>query len=117
MKLGIGSLSSGMVCALVLAACSGAEGSLTEDPADEAQSAVSNGNPTAGKHEFDNALPHTNGRACATCHVESEHLALGPQHVTALYLQDPHDPLFNRIDADDPDAAVLTYDHLKAGLW
>src|SRR5262249_34972642 len=26
------------------------------------------------------------------------------------------DPLFNRIDADDPGAAVPTYDHLKAGL-
>lgn len=116
MKLGISSLSSGMVCALVLAACSGAEGSLTDDPVDEAVSAVSNGNATAGKHEFDNALPHTNGRACATCHIESEHLALSPQHVVALYAQNPHDPLFNRIDADDPDAAVLTFDHLKAGL-
>src|SRR5262249_42624117 len=27
-----------------------------------------------------------------------------------------HDPLFNRLDADDPDAVTPTYDHLKAGL-
>ncbi len=116
MKIGIGSLSSGVVCALALAACSGVEGSPPDDPVDEAASAISDGNSTAGKHAFDNALPHTNGRACATCHVESEHLALSPQHVAALYLQNPQDPLFNRIDADDPDAAVLTFDHLKAGL-
>jgi hypothetical protein len=74
------------------------------------------GNALVGKLAFDNALPHTNGRACATCHVESEHLALSPQHVATLYATHPNDPLFNRIDADDPDAAVPTYDHLKAGL-
>src|SRR4051812_25379620 len=108
MKISIGSSTSGMVCALLLAACSGGEGSITEDPVGEAQGAVSSGNAHAGKQRFDNALPHTNGRACATCHIESEHLALSPQHVTALHASQPHDPLFNRIDADDPDAAVLT---------
>src|SRR5947208_3262396 len=98
----------------MLAACSST--SSTEGPTEEAQSAVNDGNPSAGKHHFDNALPHTNGRACATCHIESEHLALSPQHVVALSLQSPGDELFNRIDADDPDAAVPTYDHLRAGL-
>jgi cytochrome c peroxidase len=70
----------------------------------------------AGKHHFDNALPHTNGRACGTCHIEGEHLALSPAHVAALAASNPGDPLFNPIDADDPGAAVPTYDHLKAGL-
>src|SRR5262249_56791459 len=41
---------------------------------------------------------------------------LRPAHVAALFAQNPSDPLFNRIDADDPTAAVPTYDHLKAGL-
>jgi cytochrome c peroxidase len=115
MKLRIGSSPSAVVCALLLAACSGAPGA-PEGPSDEAVSAVSDGNPVAGKHHFENALPHTNGRACATCHVASDHRALTPQHVTALYQANPHDELFNAIDADDPAAAVLTFDHLKAGL-
>jgi cytochrome c peroxidase len=116
MKLRIGLSSSVLVCALLLAACASSSGSITEGPAAEAQSALGNGDALAGKHHFDGALPHTNGRACATCHVESEHLALSPQHVAALHLNDPNDPLFNRIDADDPDAAVPSYDHLLAGL-
>jgi len=66
-----------------------------------------------GQHFFNTALPHTNGRACATCHIEADHFALTPAHVAAAA---PTDPIFNRIDADDPDAAVPTYDHLKAGL-
>jgi cytochrome c peroxidase len=116
MKLGIRASSSGLVCALLVAACSSSPGSITEEPGGEAQSALSEGDAHAGKNHFDNALPHTNGRSCATCHVESEHLALSPQHVASLYAQSPGDPLFNRIDADDPAAAVPTYDHLKAGL-
>lgn len=76
---------------------------------------------TVAKHDdgaqlFANALPHTNGRSCATCHVAADHFALTPAHVQALYAQHPDDPLFNRIDADDPNAAVPTFDHLKAGL-
>src|SRR5262249_54160558 len=35
---------------------------------------------------------------------------------SALHAQNPDDPLFNRIDADDPTAAVPTYDHLARGL-
>src|ERR1043166_10190990 len=34
----------------------------------------------AGEHFFATALPHTNGRACATCHAEADHLALTPRH-------------------------------------
>ena len=60
------SSSLGVVGLLLLAACSGS----SEGPAGEAEGALAPGNPHAGKHRFDNALPHTNGRACATCHVE-----------------------------------------------
>jgi hypothetical protein len=56
--------SSVLVCTLLLAACSPDDGALGE-----AESAVSDGNAHAGQHHFDNALPHTNGRACGTCHV------------------------------------------------
>jgi cytochrome c peroxidase len=89
---------------VLLAGCSGAP------PPGQSTSALD------GNHFFDDALPHTNGRACATCHIESDHFALTPQHVQALYATNPNDPLFNRIDADDPDADTPTYDHLKAGL-
>lgn len=66
-----------------------------------------------GERLFDKALPHTNGRACATCHVAADHFALTPAHVAAA---DADDPLFARIDADDPTAAIPTYNHLAAGL-
>ena len=69
-----------------------------------------------GSHFFNEAFPHTNGRSCGTCHVEADHLALTPAHVNALAASHPNDVLFNRIDADDPTAAVPTYDHLRAGL-
>jgi cytochrome c peroxidase len=95
--------------AYLLAAC--ANGPPPVDQAEEALDSVAEGHPF-----FDNALAHTNGRACATCHVESDHFALTPAHVQTLLAQNPADPLFNRIDADDPSAAVPTYDHLKAGL-
>src|SRR5262249_48923167 len=65
---------------------------------------------------FDKAFPRTNGRACATCHIASDHFARTPQPVQQLLAQNPADPLFNRIAADDPTAATPTYDHLKAGL-
>jgi cytochrome c peroxidase len=100
-----------LACALGLAACS-----LPADEPAETSRALSDSSAAAGQHFFEDPLPQTNGRACATCHVESDHFALTPQHVNALYASNPNDPLFNRIDADDPNAAVTTYDHLKAGL-
>ncbi|WP_241759452.1 cytochrome-c peroxidase [Pyxidicoccus parkwayensis] len=39
-----------------------------------------------------------------------------PSNVEARLASNPRDPLFNRIDADDPAAAVPTYEHLKKGL-
>jgi len=75
------------------------------------------GNPEAGEQHFDQALPHTNGRTCATCHVASDAFALLPASVEARYQANPADLLFNPLDADDPTAALPTYDHLrKRGL-
>ncbi len=65
---------------------------------------------------FETAFAGTNGRSCATCHVREEHTGLTPAHVAATLAANPADPLFNRIDADDPLAAVPTYEHLKKGL-
>jgi cytochrome c peroxidase len=102
--------------ATVTSACApdGAAEAAAENTA-EADSALSL-QAFAGKVLFDAPLPHTNGRSCATCHVESEHLALSPAHVAARFSANPQDPLFNRMDADDPAAAVPTYAHLRAGL-
>jgi cytochrome c peroxidase len=72
--------------------------------------------PLDGEELFETAFPGTNGRSCASCHVREDHTGLTPAHVTALLAEDPSDPLFNPIDADDPLAAVPTYEHLKKGL-
>jgi hypothetical protein len=69
-----------------------------------------------GQQIFSTALPHTNGRSCATCHVAADHFTLTPQHVQQLYATNPSDPLFDPIDADDPNAPTLTFNHLEAGL-
>jgi cytochrome c peroxidase len=69
-----------------------------------------------GEELFQTAFEGTNDRTCATCHVLNEHTVLKPQHVVELFDSNPNDPLFNPIDADDPDAEALTYDHLKKGL-
>jgi cytochrome c peroxidase len=74
------------------------------------------GGTSAGKKLFTEPFANTNGRSCATCHVLDESTALRPESVEARLAANPADPLFNRIDADDPDAAVLTYEHLKKGL-
>src|SRR5579862_2293644 len=111
-----GPIASVLASGLFLAACSGPSGPTLDEPVGQAASAIDDGNAPAGKHHFDDALPHTNGRACATCHVEAEHFALSPQHVVALRQQNPGDPLFNPIDADDPAASPPTYAHLQAGL-
>lgn len=69
-----------------------------------------------GERLFRQALPGTNGRSCATCHVPEDNFTLTPGHVAALWESNPNDPLFAAIDADDPDAETLTFDHLKKGL-
>jgi mono/diheme cytochrome c family protein len=87
-----------------------------DDWTETRSAAIDESAAAAGKQFFDNAFPHTNGRSCATCHVEADHRALTPQHVNALFASNPSDPLFDRIDADDPNAANPTFDHLRAGL-
>jgi cytochrome c peroxidase len=69
-----------------------------------------------GKALFQEPLSGSNGRACATCHREEDHFTLTPERVQRLLVEKPDDPLFNRLDADDPTAATLTFDHLKLGL-
>jgi cytochrome c peroxidase len=70
----------------------------------------------AGQKLFETPFPGTNGRSCATCHVLSESTTLLPASVAARLAADPGEPLFRRIDADDPEAAEPTYEHLKKGL-
>ncbi|MFO7179266.1 MAG: cytochrome c peroxidase, partial [Pseudomonadota bacterium] len=69
-----------------------------------------------GERLFETAFRGTNGRSCATCHVPGDHFVLKPEHVQALLAENPNDPLFNRLDADDPLAPEPTYEHLKKGL-
>lgn len=70
----------------------------------------------AGEQRFSQAFPNTNGRACASCHVPEDNFTLTPAHVAKLLQENPNDPLFNAIDADDPTAKTLTFEHLKKGL-
>jgi cytochrome c peroxidase len=101
----------------LLGACSSEPSDEPPDgPLGEAASA-SSGDPHAGAALFYDALPGTNGRACGTCHVGgSGHFALSVPDVAARLAANPHDPLFNPIDADDPGASPPTYQHLGAGL-
>lgn len=69
-----------------------------------------------GRAQFEHAFANTNGRSCATCHVLDAHGILPPAHVVSLLAQHPSDPLFSRLDADDPSAAIPTYRHLQKGL-
>ena len=75
--------------------------------------AVAADNKAIGHLLFELPFLGGNQRACATCHVDKDHFALLPEHVAVTPLSDP---LFRRIDADDPSAAQPTYDHLRAGL-
>lgn len=69
-----------------------------------------------GEQLFNQAFPNTNGRSCATCHVPQDNFTLTPAHVEQLFASNPNDPLFSAIDADDPEAETLTFEHLKKGL-
>lgn len=70
----------------------------------------------SGRALFSQALPGSNGRSCATCHVLDEATALSAENVEARFAANPSDPLFHPLDADDPNAAELTFDHLRKGL-
>ncbi len=69
-----------------------------------------------GEQLFHQALPGTNGRSCATCHVPKDNFTLTPEHVEELWKSNPKDPLFHPIDADNPKARKLTFHHLRKGL-
>jgi cytochrome c peroxidase len=103
-------LFSLVLTAAGLAACSN-----TPDPAPAglAQQAFEDGDAKQGRHDFDRALPHTNGRTCSTCHVADDQFALLPASVEVRFQANPADRLFDPLDADDPTAAVPTYDHLR----
>jgi cytochrome c peroxidase len=108
--------ASSTVAFLALSACGGLAG-------DDEASSITSAQPLSharhgnkGERLFDEAFPGTNGRSCSTCHVLAEHTVLTPAHVNERFAADPSDPLFRRIDADDPLAAEPTYDHLKKGL-
>ena len=100
---------------LALGACSGPA---NDDPGTGSVTLAVSTNQAAAEGEelFETAFPGTNGRSCASCHVLADHAVLKPAHVAATLATNPTDPLFNRLDADDPTAAVPTYEHLKKGL-
>jgi cytochrome c peroxidase len=108
-------LLTGLVAAAGFLACTGGadwapdgEGSL-----EVAQQADDDGSALPGKHDFNHALPHTNGRSCASCHPGGDHFALLPASVEARFQANPQDRLFDPLDADDPTAAQPTYNHLR----
>jgi len=105
-----------VVIALALTGC----GSAGEEPDAHATATTEamshdHGHPN-GEELFETAFHETNGRSCATCHVLEEHTVLRPDSVAERLARHPSDPLFNRIDADDPLAPNPTYDHLAKGL-
>jgi len=106
------------VSLLALGACSGPAGGSGANESGTASVASALGNQASHQGEtlFETAFPGTNGRSCATCHVRADHEVLNPAHVAATLAANPADPLFNRLDADDPTAATPTYEHLKKGL-
>jgi cytochrome c peroxidase len=101
---------------LALCACGGVAEEPEAQTTSAGQSLKRGHHPPDGEELFSTAFPGTNGRSCASCHVLEEHTSLHPEHVAALLASDPGDPLFNPIDADDPAAAVPSYEHLKKGL-
>lgn len=102
--------------ALLLGAALGCGGpGAADEPLLTTSSDLSSGQAHAERF-FDQPFAHNNGRSCATCHSRSEHTTLQPAHVERRLASDPEDPLFNRIDADDPEAPTPTFEHLKKGL-
>src|SRR5689334_11013904 len=113
-----------MVAFAALSACAGdalSKGGADGPPhAEGLEGAMESALPSTGspadRRAFERAFPHTNGRACATCHVLDEGTTLRPASVEARWRANPRDPLFNRLDADDPTAPVPTFEALKKGL-
>jgi cytochrome c peroxidase len=109
-------LSGWVVSLSALSACGGVSEAPDARSTSVAETAEGVQHPSTGEQLFQTAFAGTNGRSCATCHVPADHTGLSPAHVQELLAANPSDPLFNSIDADDPLAAVPTYEHLKKGL-
>jgi len=102
--------------AAALAGCGGESAPERGEPFAQHGEALSVARGPSGERSFAEPFPNTNGRSCATCHVLDDDTTLKPAHVEALRAHRPSDPLFNPIDADDPEAAEPTYEHLAKGL-
>jgi hypothetical protein len=88
-----------------------------DPPVDEPPSEQRQRSKLSGEELFRLPFPGAeNERSCATCHVPEDNFTLTPAHVARLLEENPDDPLFSRIDADDPSAETLTFEHLKKGL-
>jgi len=106
--------AAGALAFAALSSCDGdAHSRQEEDTRPTAEAALTS---AGGQRAFERAFPHSNGRSCATCHVLGEETTLRPASVETRLTADPGDPLFNRIDADDPTTAVPTFEALKKGL-
>lgn len=105
-----------ILTATLLLACAGSPAPASADAGTVGHAHALTAAPTGGRGSFERALPGSNGRSCATCHVLDEASTLRPASVTARLAANPRDPLFHPLDADDPTAAVPTYAHLEKGL-
>jgi cytochrome c peroxidase len=103
--------------ALALAACSSSDETSVTSPANDATDQELQRSHLTGEQLFKQPFPGAgNQRSCATCHVPENNFTLTPEHVAQVFETNPNDPLFSAIDADDPTAATLTFEHLKKGL-
>jgi cytochrome c peroxidase len=85
--------------------------------ADSAKDTVQDRSRLTGEELFRLPFPGAaNERSCATCHVPENNFTLTPEHVARVFETNPQDPLFAPIDADDPSAETLSFEHLKKGL-
>ena len=106
-----------LLSALLAAGCEQPRAAAQTQPEAQAQAAaLRSAGATLGKKLFEQPFAGSNGRACSTCHVLEEATTLRPESVTARLQANPSDPLFAGLDADDPDAAELGFEHLQKGL-
>jgi cytochrome c peroxidase len=110
---------AGVIALLAVSACSDDSTRVVPSPGGAGSAPSAGGAPSdtlTGEQLFREPFPGTNGRACATCHVPEDNFTLTPDHVARVFEENPNDPLFAAIDADDPTAEPLTFDHLEKGL-
>jgi cytochrome c peroxidase len=100
----------GAIAAVVMSACDTSDDEPRGKPPEDDRTKLT------GEQLFSLPFPGSNGRSCATCHVPDDGFTLTPAHVARLLVLNPSDPLFSAIDADDPTAETLTFEHLKKGL-